>query len=134
MIVSFKGFRDLYRPLQIIRDLLALIVLFAGNLGFEERCTTSEMPEKGKPKILSFQTLHGNLFRSFNPIPLKCSPKTFGKLVFYCFLKDEKYLIWYSGQEERQLKLSSVITVVRGQITVSRGNQNRIIFFFFFYY
>lgn len=26
----------------------------AGNLGFEERCTTSEMPEKGKPKILSF--------------------------------------------------------------------------------
>ncbi|KFK41026.1 hypothetical protein AALP_AA2G075500 [Arabis alpina] len=30
---------------------------------------------------------------------------------------DEKYLIWYSGQEERQLKLSSVITIVRGQIT-----------------
>ncbi|CAH2065637.1 unnamed protein product [Thlaspi arvense] len=31
--------------------------------------------------------------------------------------QDEKYLIWYSGQEERQLRLSSVITIVRGQIT-----------------
>ncbi|KAL0678158.1 hypothetical protein Bca4012_006139 [Brassica carinata] len=31
--------------------------------------------------------------------------------------QDEKYLIWYSGQDERQLRLSSVITIVRGQIT-----------------
>ncbi|KAL2521966.1 Regulator of chromosome condensation (RCC1) family with FYVE zinc finger domain [Forsythia ovata] len=30
---------------------------------------------------------------------------------------DEKFLIWYSGQEERQLRLSSVTNVVRGQTT-----------------
>ncbi|CAA2980685.1 Probable E3 ubiquitin-protein ligase HERC2 [Olea europaea subsp. europaea] len=30
---------------------------------------------------------------------------------------DEKFLIWYSGQEERQLRLSSVTNVVHGQTT-----------------
>lgn len=28
---------------------------------------------------------------------------------------DEKYLIWYSGQEEQQLRLSSVVDIIRGQ-------------------
>lgn len=32
--------------------------------------------------------------------------------------QDEKFLIWYSGQEEKQLRLSSVTEVIRGQRTV----------------
>ncbi|KAJ6861832.1 hypothetical protein NC651_037785 [Populus alba x Populus x berolinensis] len=30
---------------------------------------------------------------------------------------DEKYLIWYSGQEEKQLRLSLVVKIVTGQRT-----------------
>ncbi|XP_015579305.1 PH, RCC1 and FYVE domains-containing protein 1 isoform X1 [Ricinus communis] len=36
---------------------------------------------------------------------------------------DEKYLIWYSGQEEKQLKLSSVMKIVTGQRTVNFQRQ-----------
>lgn len=32
--------------------------------------------------------------------------------------QDEKFLIWYSGQDEKQLRLSSVTEVIRGQRTV----------------
>lgn len=30
--------------------------------------------------------------------------------------QDEKYLIWYSGQREKQLKLSSVKEIISGQV------------------
>lgn len=33
-------------------------------------------------------------------------------------LQDEKFLIWYSGQREKQLRLSSVTKIVTGQRTV----------------
>lgn len=32
------------------------------------------------------------------------------------WFQDEKYLIWYSGQTEKQLKLSSVKEVISGQV------------------
>ncbi|ESQ28613.1 hypothetical protein EUTSA_v10018066mg [Eutrema salsugineum] len=48
---------------------------------------------------------------------LKCRRRGNPKFCPFKLSMDEKYLIWYSGQEERQLRLSSVITIVRGQIT-----------------
>ncbi|KAL5577255.1 hypothetical protein UlMin_018954, partial [Ulmus minor] len=36
---------------------------------------------------------------------------------------DEKFLIWYSGEEERQLRLSSVMKIVPGQKTISFKRQ-----------
>jgi hypothetical protein len=49
---------------------------------------------------------------------LKCRRRGNPKFCPFKLSMDEKYLIWYSGEEERQLRLSSVITIVRGQITV----------------
>lgn len=48
---------------------------------------------------------------------LKCGRR--GKLKFCPFRlsTDEKYLIWYSGQEEKQLRLSLVVKIVTGQRT-----------------
>ncbi|KAK3426462.1 hypothetical protein EUGRSUZ_F02909 [Eucalyptus grandis] len=37
--------------------------------------------------------------------------------------QDEKFMIWYSGQEEKQLRLSSVTEVIRGQRTVNFQKQ-----------
>ncbi|KAI3417473.1 uncharacterized protein J3R85_014428 [Psidium guajava] len=37
--------------------------------------------------------------------------------------QDEKFLIWYSGQEEKQLRISSVTEVIRGQRTVNFQKQ-----------
>ncbi|CAN6815340.1 unnamed protein product [Brassica oleracea var. botrytis] len=48
---------------------------------------------------------------------LKCRRRGNPKFCHFKLSMDEKYLIWYSGQDERQLRLSSVITIVRGQIT-----------------
>ncbi|CAN7022374.1 unnamed protein product [Brassica rapa subsp. trilocularis] len=48
---------------------------------------------------------------------LKCRRRGNPKFCPFKLSMDEKYLIWYSGQRERQLRLSSVITIVRGQIT-----------------
>ncbi|CAD5316404.1 unnamed protein product [Arabidopsis thaliana] len=48
---------------------------------------------------------------------LKCRRRGNPKFCPFKLSMDEKYLIWYSGEEERQLRLSSVITIVRGQIT-----------------
>lgn len=36
---------------------------------------------------------------------------------------DEKFLIWYSGEDERQLKLSSVTKIIRGQKTTNFQRQ-----------
>ncbi|KAJ0246339.1 Brevis radix (BRX) domain-containing protein [Hirschfeldia incana] len=48
---------------------------------------------------------------------LKCRRRGNPRFCPFKLSMDEKYLIWYSGQDERQLRLSSVITIVRGQIT-----------------
>lgn len=37
--------------------------------------------------------------------------------------QDESLLIWYSGKEERQLKLNTVTKIIPGQRTVSFYNQ-----------
>ncbi|XP_039161779.1 PH, RCC1 and FYVE domains-containing protein 1 [Eucalyptus grandis] len=39
----------------------------------------------------------------------------------HCY--DEKFMIWYSGQEENQLRLSSVTEVIRRQRTVNFQKQ-----------
>jgi len=39
--------------------------------------------------------------------------------VIFLSFQDEKFLIWYSGEKENQLRLSSITNVIRGQSTVS---------------
>ncbi|KAK1384548.1 PH, RCC1 and FYVE domains-containing protein 1 [Heracleum sosnowskyi] len=46
---------------------------------------------------------------------LKCGRRGKPKFCPFRLSTDEKLLIWYSGQEERQLRLSSVTNVIRGQ-------------------
>ncbi|XP_022759394.1 PH, RCC1 and FYVE domains-containing protein 1 [Durio zibethinus] len=50
---------------------------------------------------------------------LKCCRRGKPKLCPFRLSTDEKYLIWYSGQEERQLRLSSVMKIVTGQKTAN---------------
>ncbi|XVF20467.1 hypothetical protein REPUB_Repub12eG0002800 [Reevesia pubescens] len=50
---------------------------------------------------------------------LKCGRRGKPKVCPFRLSTDEKYLIWYSGQEERQLRLSTVIKIVTGQKTVN---------------
>ena len=38
---------------------------------------------------------------------------------FFFFFQDESALIWYSGNEEKQLKISQVSRIIPGQRTVS---------------
>ncbi|KAA8530718.1 hypothetical protein F0562_005348 [Nyssa sinensis] len=45
------------------------------------------------------------------------------KLYPFRLSTDEKFLIWYSGQEEKQLKLSLVTKLIRGQRTVNFQRQ-----------
>ncbi|CAN8238297.1 unnamed protein product [Cochlearia groenlandica] len=56
---------------------------------------------------------------------LKCRRRGNPKFCPFKLSMDEKYLIWYSGQEERQLRLSSVITIVCGQITPNFQKQSQ---------
>ncbi|KAH8511471.1 hypothetical protein H0E87_008875 [Populus deltoides] len=48
---------------------------------------------------------------------LKCGRRGKPKFCPFRLSTDEKYLIWYSGQEEKQLRLSLVTTIVPGQRT-----------------
>ncbi|KAK8694503.1 hypothetical protein V6N13_072052 [Hibiscus sabdariffa] len=54
---------------------------------------------------------------------LKCGRRGKPKFCPFRLSTDEKYLIWYSGQEERQLRMSSVIKIVAGQKTVNFQRQ-----------
>ncbi|KAK8669677.1 hypothetical protein V6N13_107101 [Hibiscus sabdariffa] len=54
---------------------------------------------------------------------LKCGRRGKPKFCPFRLSTDEKCLIWYSGQEERQLRLSSVIKIVAGQKTVNFPRQ-----------
>ncbi|XP_062107676.1 PH, RCC1 and FYVE domains-containing protein 1 isoform X2 [Humulus lupulus] len=54
---------------------------------------------------------------------LKCGRRGKPKFCPFRLSTDEKFLIWYSGQEERQLRLSSVVKVIPGQKTVSFQRQ-----------
>ncbi|OMP05215.1 Zinc finger, FYVE-type [Corchorus capsularis] len=54
---------------------------------------------------------------------LKCGRRGKPKFCPFRLSTDEKYLIWYSGQEERQLRLSSVMKIVTGQKTVNFQRQ-----------
>ncbi|KAB2004271.1 hypothetical protein ES319_D11G186400v1 [Gossypium barbadense] len=56
---------------------------------------------------------------------LKCGRRGKPKLCPFRLSADEKHLIWYSGQEERQLRLSSVIKIVSGQKTLMQVNFRR---------
>ncbi|XP_052197629.1 PH, RCC1 and FYVE domains-containing protein 1 isoform X2 [Diospyros lotus] len=46
-----------------------------------------------------------------------------GKPKFFRLSTDEKFLIWYSGQEERQLRLTSVTKIIHGQRTTNFQRQ-----------
>ncbi|KAG7986247.1 hypothetical protein I3843_03G071000 [Carya illinoinensis] len=48
---------------------------------------------------------------------LKCGRRGKPKCFPFRLSADEKYLIWYSGQKEKQLKLSSVKEIISGQIS-----------------
>ncbi|CAK7338884.1 unnamed protein product [Dovyalis caffra] len=48
---------------------------------------------------------------------LKCGRRGKPKFCPFRLSTDEKYLIWYSGKEEKQLRLSSVMKIVTGQRT-----------------
>ncbi|KAL5810183.1 hypothetical protein ACOSQ4_026751 [Xanthoceras sorbifolium] len=54
---------------------------------------------------------------------LKCGRRGKPKFCPFRLSLDEKYLIWYSGQKEKQLRLSSVIKIVTGQKTVNFQRQ-----------
>ncbi|XP_039054334.1 PH, RCC1 and FYVE domains-containing protein 1-like isoform X2 [Hibiscus syriacus] len=54
---------------------------------------------------------------------LKCGRRGKPKFCPFRLSTDEKYLIWYSGQEERQLRLSSVYKIIAGQKTVNFQRQ-----------
>ncbi|KAK6256113.1 hypothetical protein SCA6_017418 [Theobroma cacao] len=54
---------------------------------------------------------------------LKCGRRGKPKFCPFRLSTDEKYLIWYSGQEERKLRLSSVMKIVTGQRTVNFQRQ-----------
>ncbi|TXG69840.1 hypothetical protein EZV62_004775 [Acer yangbiense] len=54
---------------------------------------------------------------------LKCGRRGKPKFCPFRISLDEKYLIWYSGQKEKQLRLSSVIKIVTGQKTVNFQRQ-----------
>ncbi|PON75013.1 Rho GTPase activating protein [Parasponia andersonii] len=54
---------------------------------------------------------------------LKCGRRGKPKFCPFRLSTDEKFLIWYSGQEERQLRLSSVEKIIPGQKTVSFQRQ-----------
>jgi len=47
-------------------------------------------------------------------------------LIFLLF-QDESVLIWFSGKEEKRLKLTNVSRIISGQRTVSLSNDNEII-------
>ncbi|XVF71022.1 hypothetical protein PTKIN_Ptkin12aG0001300 [Pterospermum kingtungense] len=54
---------------------------------------------------------------------LKCGRRGKPRFCPFRLSTDEKFLIWYSGQEERQLRLSSVMKIVTGQKTVNFQRQ-----------
>ncbi|KAL5574147.1 hypothetical protein UlMin_023744 [Ulmus minor] len=54
---------------------------------------------------------------------LKCGRRGKPKFCPFRLSTDEKFLIWYSGEEERQLRLSSVMKIVPGQKTISFKRQ-----------
>ncbi|XP_015879928.3 PH, RCC1 and FYVE domains-containing protein 1 [Ziziphus jujuba] len=54
---------------------------------------------------------------------LKCRQSGKPKFCPFRLSADEKFLIWYSGQNERQLRLSSVTKIIPGQKTVSFQRQ-----------
>ncbi|KAF8015027.1 hypothetical protein BT93_H0730 [Corymbia citriodora subsp. variegata] len=54
---------------------------------------------------------------------LKCEGMRRPRVCPFRISVDEKFLIWYSGQEEKQLRLSSVTEVIRGQRTVNFQKQ-----------
>ncbi|XP_030474649.2 PH, RCC1 and FYVE domains-containing protein 1 isoform X1 [Syzygium oleosum] len=54
---------------------------------------------------------------------LKCEGMRRARVCPFRISVDEKFLIWYSGQEEKQLRLSSVTEVIRGQRTVNFQKQ-----------
>lgn len=49
---------------------------------------------------------------------LKCRRRGKPKCCPFRLSTDEKYLIWYSGKEEKKLRLTSVTNIVSGQRTV----------------
>ncbi|XWS30621.1 hypothetical protein CRYUN_Cryun23aG0001500 [Craigia yunnanensis] len=57
---------------------------------------------------------------------LKCGRRGKPRVCPFRLSTDEKYLIWYSGQEERQLRLSSVMKIVTGQKTVNFQRQHQL--------
>ncbi|KAB1211373.1 Ultraviolet-B receptor UVR8 [Morella rubra] len=54
---------------------------------------------------------------------LKCGRRGKPKFCPFKLSSDEKYLIWYSGQREKQLKLSSVKEIISGQVSFRRQLQ-----------
>ncbi|KAF3444254.1 hypothetical protein FNV43_RR13944 [Rhamnella rubrinervis] len=54
---------------------------------------------------------------------LKCRRSGKPKVCHFRISMDEKFLIWYSGKNERQLRLSSVTKIIPGQKTVSFQRQ-----------
>ncbi|KAM7268628.1 hypothetical protein ACFE04_010794 [Oxalis oulophora] len=54
---------------------------------------------------------------------LKCGRRGKPKFCPFRLSTDERFLIWYDGQEEKQMRLSSVTTIVRGQRTVNFQRQ-----------
>ncbi|KAJ9172918.1 hypothetical protein P3X46_016107 [Hevea brasiliensis] len=54
---------------------------------------------------------------------LKCGRRGKPKFCPFRLSTDEKYLIWYSGQEEKQLRLSSIMKIISGQRTFNFQRQ-----------
>lgn len=58
------------------------------------------------------------IFNYFELLLNQISRVLSGWLYYYCF-QDESVLIWFSGKEEKHLKLSHVSRIISGQRTVS---------------
>ncbi|XP_034682604.1 PH, RCC1 and FYVE domains-containing protein 1 [Vitis riparia] len=54
---------------------------------------------------------------------LRCGRRGKPKFCPFRLSTDEKFLIWYSGQEEKQLRLSSITKIIPGQRTVNFQRQ-----------
>lgn len=61
--------------------------------------------------------------------------KIFSVPIFLCswvMFQDESMLIWFSGKEEKQLKLSNVSRIIPGQRTVSFYKSQPVTYLLFF--
>ncbi|MED6159053.1 hypothetical protein PIB30_038748 [Stylosanthes scabra] len=55
---------------------------------------------------------------------LKCGRRGKPKLCHFRLSPDERNLIWYSGQQEKHLRLSSVLKIIQGQGNIRCQRQN----------